>query len=254
MQNSRLDCLISAQSNNPKLVTALSLVRNRPTAGSLAAYDEFDFAKLYRFTQIFHQSIDDTIIGSEEFPGEMLTPEKQVSLPNTIYELLVKYYNDTYNREFVSITDFASSDLSLSNSHQKIIVSPNVTQFGRIQITTKTFGSAIAPRYQRSSHIMCKFIQNDKTVDIFPGQVQFYLEHTLLLPNGTRTHRLAFVKWYNWAPDEKTRFYCRINNWDDESCNLELWKFDFHKLSRDCIIPIHNIYSRFVPSEFTISK
>jgi hypothetical protein len=54
---------------------------------------------------------------------------------------------------------------------------------------------------------MCKFIQNDETVDIFPGQVQFYLEHTLLLTNGTRTHRFAFVKWYNWIPDEKTKFY-----------------------------------------------
>jgi hypothetical protein len=62
----------------------------------------------------------------------MLMPKKQVLLPDIIYELLVKYYNDTYNREFVSITDFASSDLSLSNSHQKIIVSPNVTQFGHI--------------------------------------------------------------------------------------------------------------------------
>jgi hypothetical protein len=76
MQNSRLDCLISAQSDNPKLVTVLSLVRNRLTAGSLAAYDEFDFAKLYQFTQIFHQSIDNTITDSEEFPREILTPEK----------------------------------------------------------------------------------------------------------------------------------------------------------------------------------
>jgi hypothetical protein len=48
-----------------------------------------------------------------------------------------------YNWEFVSITNFASSDLSLSNLHQKIIVSPNVTQFARIRIATETFGSAI---------------------------------------------------------------------------------------------------------------
>jgi hypothetical protein len=74
----------------------------------------------------------------------MLTLEKQISLPDTIYELLVKYYNDMYNWEFVSIINFASSDLLLSDSHQKIIVSPNVTQFGCIQITTETFRSAIA--------------------------------------------------------------------------------------------------------------
>jgi hypothetical protein len=95
MQNSRLDCLIFAQSDNPKLVTALSLIRNKPTAGSLAVYDEFDFTKLYQSTQIFH---DDTITGSKEFFREMLMPEKQVSLPDTIYKFLVKYYNDTYNQ------------------------------------------------------------------------------------------------------------------------------------------------------------
>jgi hypothetical protein len=75
----------------------------------------------------------------------MFIPKKQISLPDTIYELLVKYYNDMYNQKFVSITDFASSNLSLSNSHQKIIVSSNVTQFGHIQIATETFRSAIAP-------------------------------------------------------------------------------------------------------------
>jgi hypothetical protein len=75
----------------------------------------------------------------------MFMPKKQISLPDTIYELLVKYYNNTYNQKFISITNFASNDLSLSNLHQKIIVSPNVNQFSHIQITTKTFKSAITP-------------------------------------------------------------------------------------------------------------
>ena len=80
MQNWRLDDLISAQSDNTKLTT-----------GTLAAYDGFDFAELYRFRQIFYYSIDATITGSEEFPGEMLTPKNnRVSVPNAIYELLVK--------------------------------------------------------------------------------------------------------------------------------------------------------------------
>ncbi|CAB5199817.1 unnamed protein product [Rhizophagus irregularis] len=46
-QNLWLNCLISTQSDNPKLMEALSLVQNRPTTGSLAAYDGFDFAELY---------------------------------------------------------------------------------------------------------------------------------------------------------------------------------------------------------------
>ena len=52
------------------------------------------------------------ITSSEEFPGEMLAPRNQLSLPNTTYELLVKYYNDIYDWNFVSIADLAASDLS----------------------------------------------------------------------------------------------------------------------------------------------
>ena len=253
-QNSRLDNLVSAQSNNAKLMNALFLVQPRSTTGSLAAYDGFDFDELYRFMQIFHQNIDDTITGSEEFLGEMLTPKNRVLLPNTVYELLVKYYNDTYDWNFVSITDLASGGLSSENSDQQIVVLPIVTQFGRIRIATEIFGSKSAPRYQKSSYILAKFIQEDETIDIYPGHVQFYFEHTVQLPSGPKMHRLVFVNWYLWAPNEKTRFHCRISDLDNESCNVELWKYDFHGLSRDAIMPIHNIYSRFLPSKFTIGK
>ena len=98
MQNFRLDSLISAQLNDTKMIKALSLVQPRSTTGSLAAYDGLDFAELYQFMQIFHQNIEVTITGNEAFPGEMLTPRMdQVPLPDNIYELLVQYYNDTYN-------------------------------------------------------------------------------------------------------------------------------------------------------------
>jgi hypothetical protein len=249
VQNSRLDSLISARSDNAKLMNALSLVQPRLTTGSLAAYDGFDFNELHQFMQIFHQNINSTITGSEKFPGEMLTPRNRVSLPDATYELLVKYYNDTYDWNFVSIADLSSSGLSSVNS---IVVLPIITQFGRVRIAAEIFGSKSAPRYQRSSYILAKFIQEDETIDIYPGHVQYYFEHTVQLPTGPKTHRLAFVNWYLWTPNEKTRFHCRIGNWDDKSCNVELWKYDFHKLSRDAIMPIHNIYSRFLPSKFTV--
>jgi hypothetical protein len=153
VQNLRLDSLISARSDNAKLMNALSLVQPQLTTGSLAAYDGFDFNELYQFMQIFHQNINNTITGSEKFPGEMLTPKNRVSLPDTTYELLVKYYNNTYDWNFVSIADLSSSSLSSVNS---IVVLPIITQFGRIQIATKIFGSKSAPRYQRSSYILAK--------------------------------------------------------------------------------------------------
>ena len=60
-------------------------------------------------------------------------------------------------------------------------------------------------------------------------------------------------KRINWLlSNGKTRFYCKADDDDDEGCNVELWKNKCHKADRDSIIPIHNIYSRFVPSEFVV--
>src|ERR1700722_10957304 len=109
MQNFRLDSLISTHLNDTKMTKALSLVQPRSTTGSLAAYDGFDFVELYQFMQIFHQNIEVTITSNEAFPGEMLTPRiDQVLLPDNIYELLVRYYNDTYDWNFVSIAELLS--------------------------------------------------------------------------------------------------------------------------------------------------
>lgn len=66
-------------------------------------------------------------------------------------------------------------------------------------------------------------------------------------------HRLPFVKWYLPAEDQQKRFYCRVNN-DNNSCNIELWKYDFYNTGRDSIIPVHNIYARFIASDFIIGK
>ena len=157
------------------------------------------------------------ITSSEEFPGEMLTPKSQFSLPNSVYELLVKYYNDTYDLKFVSIAELAASSdlLSSSNSNQLIVVLPIVTKFGRIRIAAKIFGFKSAPQYQRSLHILAKFIQIDETTNIYPGHVQFYFKHTVQFPTGFKTHQLAFVNWYLWTPSEKIRFHCRTDDLDD---------------------------------------
>jgi hypothetical protein len=89
-----------------------------------------------------HQNINNTITGSEKFPGEMLIPRNRVLLPDATYELLVKYYNDIYNWNFVSIADLSLSSLSSVNS---IVVLPIITQFGCIQIAAEIFGSKSAP-------------------------------------------------------------------------------------------------------------
>lgn len=47
MQNQKLDDLLSDQSDNLRLQEGLKLLRPRPSVGSLAAYDEFNFDEMH---------------------------------------------------------------------------------------------------------------------------------------------------------------------------------------------------------------
>jgi hypothetical protein len=247
MQNWRLDALVSAQLNDIKLIEALKLIQPRATSGSLADYDNFKFAELYQFRKIFFQEVDDTIVGSEPFPGEMLTPSNvRVALPDNVYQILTDYYNNAYELQFVTIAE------SISTSSRDSIVVPNmVDQFGRVRISTEVFGSVMAPRYLKNANVLAKFIQNNEATDLFPGQVQYYFEHTIRISGELKTHRLAFIKWYKPAPNQKTRFYTSIDS-NEKSSNIELWQNEFYDIERDCLIPIHYLYSRFVSSKFVV--
>lgn len=248
MQHWRVDGLVSSQSDNVKLVEALKLIQPRATSGSLADYNNFDFSKLWQFREIFLQEVDDTIIGSEPFPGEMLMPRKiRVTLPDNVYQILTDYYNVAYGLQFVTIAE------SMTTSSDSIVVPNMVDQFGRVRISTEIFGSAMAPRYLKNANVLAKFIQDNETTDLFPGQVQYYFEHTMKISNELKTHRLAFVKWYKPAPNQQTRFYTKIDD-DEKSSNIELWQNEFYDIKRDCLIPIHYLYSRFVSSKFVIGK
>ncbi|GET58354.1 hypothetical protein GLOIN_2v1879967 [Rhizophagus irregularis DAOM 181602=DAOM 197198] len=199
----------------------LKLVKSWLTTGSLLAYDNFEWDELYRFRLIYSLEVEDTITGSEQFPREIMTPRKQdVILPNNIYKLLVDYYNNVYNLKFVTIADSIESRLQ---SRHPIV----------------------------NSFILAKFVQDNNVADVFSGQVQYYLEHEVNLPSSKQTHKLAFVKWYLPAPNYQKRFYCQIEN-DINICNIELWKNRFYEIGRDSIIPIHHIYSRFIPSKFIL--
>ena len=64
----------------------------------------------------------------------------------------------------------------------------------------------------------------------------------------------VFVRWYEAADDRRSRFHCQIDKEDMKICNIELWKKDFYELSRDCIIPVHNILGRFIAGTMKIGK
>ena len=247
MQNWRLDDLLSAQTNNMKLAEGLKLLRPRATTGSLASYDEFKFSELVRFRKIYSLKIDETITGSESLPGEMMPPKKvNVSLPDDTYAYLVEYYNEAYDYDFFRIGE-------AGDSNNRIIVRPQINQFGRIRIGAELFGSANTPRYIKNSYILAKFVQVNDTVEVFPGQVQYFFEHEVNLPGRKQIHLLACVRWFLPVSNHETRFHCRIDN-DIQSCNVKIWITNFYDTSMDCIIPVHDIFGRFIPANFIIGK
>ena len=84
-------------------------------------------------------------------------------MPDDIYKLLVEYYNVTYdNLNFVSI---AEASQNLGHSDRRVIVRPQINQFGRIQIRAEIFGTVNALRYLRNSFILAKFIQSNGSVN-----------------------------------------------------------------------------------------
>ena len=80
MKNRRLDDLVSDQSSNLKLTEALKSIQSWATSGSLAAYDNFNYAELYQFRKVFFQEVDDTIVGSSRFLVKCLRHVKIVLL------------------------------------------------------------------------------------------------------------------------------------------------------------------------------
>src|SRR5688572_14977306 len=120
-----------------------------------------------RFRQIYRLEIEDTIIGTEPFPGEMLFPRKiNVNLPDEIYSILVDYYNDAYNLKFLSITELAQKTMKTTErSISRFIVRPQINQYGRIRIRAELFRSANTSQYLKNSFIIAKFVQDNNSVE-----------------------------------------------------------------------------------------
>lgn len=220
----------------------LELVENRPTVGSLSATDEFFSDEMERFWYDSINIRESLATGAERFPGEMLQLKSaSILLSESELDLMVTFYSDTYAYIFRK-----PADEILQNS---ITIRVKMDQFGRCRIGSEIFGSTISIRHVKDSYIVANFITNDGEVDCYPGQVQYYFKHVVDLPNGPAEHNLAYVRWYKPAETAKVRFHFSI---EDKTCNVELWKNEFHRESRDCIILVYNILYRFVPVKYKI--
>jgi hypothetical protein len=212
----------------------------------LAALDDFtsdEYKNFIRLSLIEEESA----FGTERFPGLLMKPYQETTLPNDILNLLVEFYNSLYNDYFISVS-FITGPINDN------VVMSNIKQYGRLRIGADIYGSVQAARHEKSSYILARFIEADGTIDTYPGQVQFFFEHTIYVNNSQPlTHSLALVKWYKLIRDNKIRYYCQVDN-DIKSCNIELWSNEFCRMGRDSIIPIHNILGKFVKYNFDIGK
>jgi hypothetical protein len=190
--------------------------------------------------------------GAEIYPSKILSPMKEnVILPNNLLDLLVDYYNHAYVEYNFSLPRL---DSSLSNENY-VAITGKVTQCGRLRIGAEYFGSILSKRHIRSSYILACFInQRNNNMDTYPGQVQFYLEHTIHLPNGPLKHRLAFVKWYKHAATADARFLFANKDSDDFTNDPELWKKEFFNTSVDSIISVHHILGKFISAKFKYKR
>ncbi len=246
--NALLDELTSHADQNLHLQESLEILKPRDSVGSLSIYDKYTDEDYKAFRLLSTTIEEGAAFGFETFPGSFLGPSNEnVSLPNNILLLLADFYSNAYDRNFVALSHIHNA------SEDSIPVLPQVNQFSRLRIGTEIFGSTLSSRHAKSAKILARFILSDDTTDTYPGQVQFFFEHTVDLKEGPKTHYLAFVRWYKLAENRRIRFYFKIDN-DTDSCNIELWNDEFFEMGRDCIIPIHNILCRFVSANFTVGQ
>ncbi len=184
----------------------LEIFNNQPSVGSLSDTNEFSTDEMYRFLMNSRNIIDSPITGSEEFPGKLLKPQNEnVRLENPIYDLLVEYYMNTY----VNSIFRKPFTREISNS---AIVLDKVNKYGRCQIGAEIFGSAASSRHIKSSYILAKFINLDgKSVDIYPGQIQYFFEHSIYLSQTNLTHKLANVRWYKPVNSSSIQYHFSID-------------------------------------------
>src|SRR5688572_18413309 len=228
----------NSDNNKSLLEQSLSLLK-KSSVGSLAASDREQF-DTYNLRKFLHMSQQINERGDEIFPGEMLTPKRNIFLSKNLQNFLVKYYRRAY--EDLSIEFRIPFEYGVYG----IPVSSQAVQYGRLRISGELFGSVFSGRSANNSYILARFADKNNNIDTYPGQVQFYFQHTVKLPGGEKTHYLAYVRWYKPAQTSTKRFYLSVDN-DDNTCLAELWSHKFYNEAVDCIIPIHHILGRFVP-------
>ncbi|RHZ84777.1 hypothetical protein Glove_75g3 [Diversispora epigaea] len=213
LKNSLVDYHLSCQWTSGLLKNSLKFLAPKKVAGSLAVTNEFDKEELQYFISLRHDT-SNKIYGTEYIPGRMLTPShEKVSIPKEVQKILCEWYVTLYNRKKKDVN--ACMEVTM-NQHARLIIGNEI------------FGFKITGRHENNAIILVKWkAYRDGTSDIYPGEVQYYFEHTLTLPKGPKTHLLAYVKWYKNAPSSSIRFKHKFM--EPEVSNTELWNGEYYE-------------------------
>lgn len=226
LKNTLVDYHLSCKWTSGLLDESLSLLMPKKAVGSLALTAER--GELQHFLSMRHNT-SVKIYGTEPIPGQMLDPSHiNVVMPPELRRFLCEWYAILYEKEKDDVLGFM--DLHMN-------------QHARLQIGAEIFRSTILGRHEKNATILAKWnARSDETADIYPGEVQYYFEHTLRLPGGPKTHLLAYVKWYENAPSSDIRFKHRFM--EPEVSNTELWKAEYYQENYDSLIAVHRILCR----------
>ena len=239
LKNTLVDYHLTCKWTSGFLDESLSLLMPKKAVGSLALTSERK--ELQRFLNMRHNiSTLSKIYGTEPVPGQFLNPSSfDVVMPVELRRFLCEWYAILYEKEQEEILGFM--DLTMN-------------QHARLQIGAEIFGSMISGQREKNATILAKWrAYNDESIDIYPGDVQYYFEHTLRLSEGPRTHLLAYVKWYKSATSSSVRF--KHSFMEPEISNTELWKAEHYPEGCDSLLPVHRILCRATKFKYiTVGK
>lgn len=225
LKNALIDYHLTCRWSSGLLDRSLCLLVQKKAVGSLALTAERE--ELQHFLSLRHNM--SKIYGTEPIPGQFLKPSFfGVVMPQKLRTLLCEWYSILYEKEQEEILGLM--DLIIN-------------QHARLQIGAEIFGSMISSQHEKNATVLVKWrAANDESTDVYPGEVQYYFEHTLRFHNGPKTHLLAYVKWYKNAPSSDIRFKHRFM--EPGVSNTELWKAEYYQESYDSLLAVHRISCR----------
>ncbi|GET00674.1 hypothetical protein GLOIN_2v1775288 [Rhizophagus clarus] len=129
-----------------------------------------------------------------------------------------------------------------------------INQHTRLQIGAEIFGSVISSQQEKNVTIFAKWkAVSDESINVYLGEVQYYFEHTLRFPEGSKTHFLVYIKWYKCASTSGVRF--KHSFMELEISNTELWKTEYYEEGCDSLLAVHRILCRATKFKYiTIGK